>query len=121
MDLAIQITRSGLTYAQRPLARQGEDFVGMFVRWSPRETASTILHLLRNSAAERVLFAVEAGSDPRRVEAARAAIAREDCTILDLPVQKDGAIGVMRAWIGQDTDGEERLPPHHGLPHRRMH
>lgn len=124
MDIAIQITPTGLTYAQRPLSNTGEDVVGMYVRWpgyggshSRRTTAvqqtmlvhKMITQMLLNSAAEQVVLAVEDGTSPFRVDATKAALAQQNCIVSNRMPHPDGAVGLMREWLGQKGDDDARV------------
>lgn len=133
MDISLQITPTGLTYALKPLADTGSEIVGMYMRWPAYGssysrltttgqqsllTQKMITNMLLNSAAEAVLLAVENGTAQHRVDATRAALAKQNCTVFDRAPHLDGATGLMRDWLGRKTDDDAHRQGME-LPHRK--
>ncbi|MHB2266526.1 hypothetical protein [Aliihoeflea sp. PC F10.4] len=126
MDIALQITPTGLTYALKPVSASGEEVVGMYVRWpSPAGAHSRrpstgqqatlvkkmIARMLTNAAAEAALLAIEEGTAQYRIDAVRAALDQENCIVGERTAHADGAMGLMREWLGQTTDTDTGIRP----------
>ncbi len=127
MDIAIQITPTGLTYALKPVDDQAT-IVAMYVRWPsygnlryPRSTPAQqsalanklVLRLISNSAAQTALLAIEEGTSEHRIAATKSAFEQEHCIVTPQPAHPDGALGLMRDWLGRDAGQDENQHQHH--------
>ena len=105
-----------LSYALKPAGNE-TDVVAMYVRWPsygslrhPRSTPNQqsmlanrlVSRLVSNAAAQSVLLAVAEGTSEQRINATIAALKQENCVVEYAAAHTDGALGLMRDWLGID-------------------
>ena len=126
MDIALQLSPTGLTYALRPDTFKVEDVVGMYVGW-PRYGQSRVNmtaylgeqilvkrligQILDRSAAESAVLAFVDGTSQHRIDATRHAMEQADCAAFLRDPHDDGAIGLMKDWLSSIDDAEVRRLP----------